>query len=100
MPSVRNPAGIAAFSPSCRGGFGTHFAGLASDVLYSAWVRSPWGDGGHSCGEVVMVPCVDEKAVYRLAKRRDLPGSKAAPTWRFKRDDINARIEKQKAAVR
>ncbi len=43
---------------------------------------------------------VDEKTVYRLAKRGDLPGFKVAGSWRFKRDDIDAWIEKQKAAAK
>ncbi len=32
---------------------------------------------------------VDEKTVYRLAKRGDLPGFKVAGAWRFKRSDLN-----------
>lgn len=43
---------------------------------------------------------VDEKTVYRLAKRAELPGFKVAGTWRFKREDIDAWIEKRKAASR
>jgi excisionase family DNA binding protein len=49
--------------------------------------------------EVATLLRVDEKTVYRLAKRRDLPGFKVAGAWRFKRDDIDARIENQKASV-
>lgn len=41
---------------------------------------------------------VDEKTVYRLAKKRELPGFKVAGAWRFKRDDIESWIEEQKAA--
>lgn len=40
---------------------------------------------------------VDEKTVYRLAQRGALPGFKVAGTWRFRRDDIDGWIEKQKA---
>lgn len=40
---------------------------------------------------------VDEKTVYRLAKRRELPGFKVAGTWRFKQADIEAWIEQRKA---
>ena len=50
--------------------------------------------------EVAALLSVDEKTVYRLAKRGDLPGFKVAGTWRFKRDDIDAWVEKQKAAIR
>lgn len=41
---------------------------------------------------------VDEKTVYRLAKKKELPGFKVAGAWRFKRDDIESWIEEQKAA--
>jgi len=39
---------------------------------------------------------VDEKTVYRLAQRGQLPGFKVAGTWRFKRDDIETWIEQHK----
>lgn len=39
---------------------------------------------------------VDEKTVYRLAKRGDLPGFKVAGAWRFKRSDLNNWIDLQK----
>jgi len=39
---------------------------------------------------------VDEKTVYRLAKRGELPGFKVAGAWRFKRVDIEDWIENQK----
>lgn len=42
---------------------------------------------------------VDEKTVYRLAKRGDLPGFKVAGAWRFKRSDLDTWIELQKKAV-
>lgn len=42
---------------------------------------------------------VDEKTVYRLAKRGDLPGFKVAGAWRFKRSDLDSWIELQKKAV-
>jgi excisionase family DNA binding protein len=40
---------------------------------------------------------VDEKTVYRLAKRGELPGFKVAGTWRFQRSDIERWIEERKA---
>ncbi|HEX2581779.1 MAG TPA: helix-turn-helix domain-containing protein [Dongiaceae bacterium] len=43
---------------------------------------------------------VDEKTVYRLAKRGELPGFKVAGAWRFKRSDLNVWIDLQKKAVR
>lgn len=39
---------------------------------------------------------VDDKTVYRLAQKGDLPGFKVAGTWRFKREDIDQWIEDQK----
>ncbi|TQF76236.1 helix-turn-helix domain-containing protein [Elioraea sp. Yellowstone] len=39
---------------------------------------------------------VDEKTVYRLAKRRDLPGFKVAGAWRFKRSDLDSWIDQKK----
>jgi excisionase family DNA binding protein len=48
--------------------------------------------------EIATLLRVDEKTVYRLAKKRELPGFKVAGAWRFKREDIESWIEKQKAA--
>ena len=42
---------------------------------------------------------VDEKTVYRLAQKGELPGFKVAGTWRFKREDIDRWIEDQKKAA-
>lgn len=42
---------------------------------------------------------VDQKTVYRLAQKGDLPGFKVAGTWRFQKNDLDAWIAKQKAAV-
>jgi excisionase family DNA binding protein/PAS domain S-box-containing protein len=36
---------------------------------------------------------VDEKTVYRLVQRRELPAFKVAGTWRFKREEIDGWIE-------
>jgi len=41
----------------------------------------------------------DEKTVYRLAQRGELPGFKVAGTWRFKREDIDQWVEEQKRAA-
>mgnify|MGYP006267626525 CR=1 FL=1 len=48
--------------------------------------------------EVAALLRVDEKTVYRLVKKRELPGFKVAGAWRFKSEDIESWIEKQKAA--
>lgn len=42
---------------------------------------------------------VDEKTVYRLAQRGELPGFRVAGTWRFKRSDLYDWIELQKQVV-
>ena len=49
--------------------------------------------------EVAGYLSVDEKTIYRLAKRGELPGFKVAGTWRFKKGDIDQWIERQKRAV-
>jgi excisionase family DNA binding protein len=41
---------------------------------------------------------VDEKTVYRLVQRGELPGFKVAGTWRFQRLDVDRWIESRKAA--
>ena len=42
---------------------------------------------------------VDDKTVYRLVQKGELPGFKVAGTWRFKREDIHQWIEDQKKAI-
>jgi excisionase family DNA binding protein len=42
---------------------------------------------------------VDEKTVYRLTKRGDLPGFKVAGAWRFRRSDLDSWIDSQKKAA-
>jgi len=49
--------------------------------------------------EVASYLHVDEKTIYRLATKRTLPGFKVAGTWRFKKEDIDAWIERQKKSV-
>ena len=49
--------------------------------------------------EVASYLNVDEKTIYRLAKRGALPGFKVAGTWRFKKGDIDGWIERQKIAA-
>lgn len=41
---------------------------------------------------------VNEKTVYRLVQRRELPGFKVAGAWRFRRQDLDFWIEQQKQA--
>lgn len=50
--------------------------------------------------DVALLLHVDEKTVYRLTQRGDLPGFKVAGAWRFKRADMDAWVERQKSAVR
>ena len=42
---------------------------------------------------------VNEKTVYRLVQRGDLPGFKVAGAWRFKRSDLEDWIDRQKQVV-
>ena len=39
---------------------------------------------------------VNEKTVYRLAQRRELPGFKVAGAWRFRPEDIDQWVADQK----
>jgi excisionase family DNA binding protein len=43
---------------------------------------------------------VDEKTIYRLAQKRDLPGFKVSGSWRFQRSDLIAWIDAQKQGVK
>ena len=47
--------------------------------------------------EVAAYLNVNEKTVYRLAQRRELPGFKVAGAWRFRPEDIQGWVEAQKA---
>jgi excisionase family DNA binding protein len=38
--------------------------------------------------EVAVVLNVDEKTIYRLAQKGNLPGFKVAGAWRFQRSDL------------
>ncbi len=38
---------------------------------------------------------VNEKTVYRLTQKRELPGFKVAGAWRFRREDIDRWIDMQ-----
>ena len=42
---------------------------------------------------------VDEKTIYRLAQRGDLPGFKVSGSWRFQRTDLEAWIAERKEQV-
>lgn len=43
---------------------------------------------------------VDEKTIYRLAQRGDLPGFKVAGAWRFQLNDIQRWIDERKRLSR
>jgi len=49
--------------------------------------------------DVAVLLQVDEKTVYRLTQKGELPGFKVAGAWRFKRADMDAWVERQKTAV-
>ncbi len=42
---------------------------------------------------------VNERTVYRMANRNDLPGFKVAGSWRFKPSDLEEWIDLQKRAA-
>ena len=46
--------------------------------------------------EVAQLLKVAEKTVYTMAQKAVLPAFKVGGQWRFKRDDLNAWIERQK----
>lgn len=50
--------------------------------------------------EVAELLKVAEKTVYTMAQKHELPAFKVRGQWRFRRDDIDAWIEKQKAVAR
>jgi len=50
--------------------------------------------------EVAQLLKVAEKTVYSMAQKGQLPAFKVGGQWRFKRVDLDAWIEQQKAASR
>ena len=46
--------------------------------------------------EVAAYLNVNEKTVYRLAQRRELPGFKVAGAWRFRPEDIEGWVHSRK----
>ena len=46
--------------------------------------------------EVAQLLKVADKTVYTMAQKGELPAFKVRGQWRFKRDDIDAWIERQK----
>ena len=46
--------------------------------------------------EVAAYLNVNEKTVYRLVQRRELPGFKVAGAWRFRPEDIEGWVHTQK----
>jgi len=57
------------------------------------------GETAMTVREVAGYLNVNQKTVYRLAQRGELPGFKVAGAWRFRRDDLDRWIEDQKQAV-
>ncbi|HEX5461455.1 MAG TPA: helix-turn-helix domain-containing protein [Steroidobacteraceae bacterium] len=50
--------------------------------------------------EVAQLLKVAEKTVYTMAQKRELPAFKVRGQWRFKRDDLDTWIERQKVEAR
>ena len=53
-----------------------------------------------SVREVASFLNVDEKTIYRLVTKGELPGFKVLGSWRFQKSDLNAWIENQKIDAR
>jgi excisionase family DNA binding protein len=49
--------------------------------------------------EVAAFLNVDEKTIYRLSQRGDLPGFKVSGSWRFQRPDLEVWIAERKEQV-
>jgi excisionase family DNA binding protein len=45
--------------------------------------------------QVAEHPSVNERTVYRMAERGDLPAFKVGDAWRFRREDIDAWIARK-----
>ena len=50
--------------------------------------------------DIAAVLNVDEKTIYRMAQKGDLPGFKVSGSWRFQRPDLIAWIDAQKKGVK
>jgi excisionase family DNA binding protein len=50
--------------------------------------------------EVAAFLSVDEKTIYRLVTKGDIPGFKVLGSWRFQRHDLEQWIQVQKDAAR
>ena len=50
--------------------------------------------------DIATVLNVDEKTIYRLAQKGDLPGFKVSGSWRFQRPDLLEWIEAKKQGVK
>ncbi len=57
------------------------------------------GETAMTVREVAAYLNVNEKTVYRLAQKGEIPGFKVAGTWRFRGEDIDHWIEDQKKAA-
>jgi len=50
--------------------------------------------------DVAVMLNVDEKTIYRLVTKGELPGFKVLGSWRFQKSDLDAWIETQKIDAR
>jgi excisionase family DNA binding protein len=50
--------------------------------------------------EVAAFLSVDEKTIYRLVTKGDIPGFKVLGSWRFQRHDLEQWIQVRKGAAR
>lgn len=50
--------------------------------------------------QVAEILSVNERTVYKMVSKGELPGFRVAGSWRFLREDLEGWIAEQKAAVR
>lgn len=108
IPATRPDAADAPLSPPARaGGHVAENIERPSRLVYPGAGnfcprRSlvPHAGRDFSLPEVAQLLKVAEKTVYTMAQRSELPAFKVRGQWRFKRADIDAWIEQQKAASR
>jgi len=62
-------------------------------------MREPMSTNAMTVQNVAEYLSVDPKTVYWMVNRGELPGFKVGGSWRFKKEDLNDWIAKQKEAA-
>lgn len=101
-PSQLTDRGDFSHAASCAPPPGTGSLSSVGKVCHPLLRRSslPMTDEILTLPEVAKLLKVTDKTVYSLAQKGTLPGFKVGGQWRFKRVDIDAWIEEQKAVLR